>query len=430
MEYEFNNKEGNKVKVYLPEEEIDKDTLQQIHSLANNPVLDHIRFMPDTHKGTGCCVGLTSLVNEGIIPNLVGGDIGCGIVCYPLGDKIKEKKYEKIDKMIKQLIPMGKGKINHENRTQMEDWENLFIESNKDLDRLKQKYPDIEINYDLEWYNNFSKKIGSDQNYDLMALGSLGSGNHYIELNVDDSELAYITVHTGSRNLGQKVCAFHQKLTQDQSKVNVKEFHKLADKIPKKIKGEDRIQKEKEIWNELESNLTVPWLEKERMYDYLVDMIFTQNYASLNRKVIVRTICQGLGYEYDEEQIIETIHNYIDFKNMILRKGAISANVGELSIISLNMKEGILLVRGKGNEDWNYSSAHGCGRILNRSQSSKLNMKEFKKEMANVYSTSVVKETLDESPMAYRDVNLIKKCLEGNVEIITQLKPIINCKGI
>ena len=174
----------------------------------------------------------------------------------------------------------------------------------------------------------------------------------------------------------------------------------------------------------------IKYLQNDKMFEYLVDMIFTQNYASLNRKIIVREISEFLDVQYNHKNNIETIHNYIDFNNMIIRKGAVSANKDEICIISLNMKDGILICKGKGNEDWNYSSAHGCGRILNRSKCNKLNMKQFQNEMKDVYSTSVNKLTLDESPMAYKDVDLIKNCLTDNVDILQQLKPIINCKGL
>ena len=167
------------------------------------------------------------------------------------------------------------------------------------------------------------------------------------------------------------------------------------------------------------------------MVDYFVDMIVGQNLASLNRIIMIRNVVENLlGEEaFNLDDILETRHNYIDFNRFMLRKGSISAEDGEMCIISLNMRDGVLLCKGKGNPDWNYSSAHGCGRIMSRGNASRLSMKEFEKEMSNVYSTSVRKETLDEAPMAYRDVDLVKKCLRDSVEILKQLKPVINCKG-
>ena len=205
-EYVFHTKkDGKEVKVFLPEEEIDKESMQQIKSISENPILNHIRFMPDAHAGTGCCVGLTTLIDEGILPNLVGVDIGCGISCLPIDIVMKEKKLEKLDKMIKENIPMGKGKINIRNITEESDWEDLFRKSNVHLNNLKLKYPEIDFEYNWDWFISLIKRVGSNIDYDLRALGSLGSGNHYIEINKDDTNKSYVTVHTGSRNLGKCV---------------------------------------------------------------------------------------------------------------------------------------------------------------------------------------------------------------------------------
>jgi len=431
MEYKFNNSKGDVVKIFLPEEEIDKDTIKQIKAIVENPSLKHVRFMPDAHKGNGCCIGLTSIIDKGLIPNYVGGDIGCGISIYSLNVEINEKKYSKIEKMIKDLVPMGQGNINKLDKTREEDWVELYEKCNKQINNLYNLYPNYEkISYDNEWYSNFSKRVKTNIEYDIKSIGTLGSGNHYIEINVNSENKAYITVHSGSRNLGQKVCNYHQSILNSYCKFNWNEYNRLASKISKKIKGEERKVAEDKIFNEIDSKVTkVPYLENEKMFEYLVDMIFAQNYASLNRKIMLRDISEGLGHVFDEIKILETIHNYIDFDKMIIRKGAISADKDELCIISLNMRDGILICKGKGNKDWNYSSAHGCGRVLNRSDGSKLSLKEFQKEMEDVYSTSINKETLDESPMVYKDVKLIKECLDTSVEILEQLKPIINCKG-
>ena len=179
----------------------------------------------------------------------------------------------------------------------------------------------------------------------------------------------------------------------------------------------------------MKSQEHAPYLDDDEYYNYLLDMIFAQNYAYLNRVLMVQRIVLNMGHEFDIERLINTRHNYIDFDRFIMRKGAISAESDEICIISLIMRDGILLCRGKESPDWNYSSAHGCGRILIRTQASRLNLKEFQKQMRPVYSMSILSETLDESPMAYRDVNLIKNMIGDSVEIIEQLYPIINVKG-
>ena len=437
MNFSLKNKKGEESKIFLPKMELDTETMKQVRSLIDNPSLNHIRFMPDVHKGMGCCVGLTSIIKDSLVPNLVGGDIGCGISCYPLGKIIKEKSFERIERVIKNVIPMGKNNINSENVSEDNEWEELYTLCNYFYDKLI-KLPEFEaykhrnIYYDKHWFQDFIKRINSNLVNDINSLGSLGSGNHYIEININSENMAYITVHSGSRNLGQKVCNYHQKILNEQCKIDLNNFHKKCDKIPKKIKGEERRKLEDEIYKQFKDKVGVKWLEDEKMFDYLVDMIFTQHFASLNRKVMLRRICEFNDFDYDKDNIIETVHNYIDFNHneLYLRKGAVSAQEGELCIVSLNMRDGVLLCKGKGNPDWNYSSAHGSGRILNRGSASRLSMKQFKREMENVYSTSVNKLTLDESPMAYRDTELVKMCLEDSVDIIEQLKPIINCKGI
>ncbi len=424
-------------KIFLPKEEVDEETLKQINIMVDEPTTNHARFMPDCHKSSGCCVGFTNMIKKGVVPNYVGGDIGCGILSYNSGLKLREKNYPKIEKIIRDVVPMGENvhKIPIVNESIMDK---IYEISNKHLVNLRKLYDDIpeDFKYDSTYFNNLCNKIKCNKGHILKSLGTLGSGNHYFEINVDSDNNAYFTVHSGSRFLGQKVCYYHQDRLKNKTKFNFDLFDKKTKEIKKLIKNKkERKDAEDTLYKTMQSevNKDEPYLNEGEMKEYLIDMIFTQNYASFNRKIMIMEVINCLGHSEInpfEESILETIHNYIDFNRMILRKGAISAEENEVCIISLNMKDGILICRGKGNEDWNYSSAHGCGRILNRNDTKFLDLKKFKEDMKDVYSTCISKETLDESPMAYRDVNLIKKCLDGNVEIIEQLKPIINVKGI
>ena len=433
--------EINNSKIFLPKEEIDDETIKQIESISNEPTTNHARFMPDCHKSSGCCVGFTNMIKNGIVPNYVGGDIGCGILSFNSGIKLREKNYQKVEKLIREMVPMGE---NVHDKPIVEsdgnEMKSIFNKSNLHLIALQSIYPDItdtNFEYNNEYFDNLCKKIKCNKGHILKSLGTLGSGNHYFEINVDSQDNCYFTVHSGSRFLGQKVCYYHQDRLKDKKKLNFDLFDKKCKEIKKSIKDKkERKKKEDEIFKEMneevEKNKNEPYLNNEEMKEYLIDMIFTQNYASENRKIMIKQVINNLNYSYMnnfDDHLLETIHNYIDFNRMILRKGAISAEKNEICIISLNMRDGILICKGKGNEDWNYSSAHGCGRILNRNETKFLDLKTFEKEMENVYSTSVRKETLDESPMAYKDVNLIKKCLEGNIEVIEQFRPIINVKG-
>ena len=433
--YEFKH-DNEMVKVFLPKFELDKQTMKQIKGMMNNTVLSNIRIMPDCHCSVGCVVGLTAKIDNRIVPRYVGVDIGCGISLYPIEIKLKDKKIPKLEELIKLHVPMGDGKqgVNSEVQVRDDDWIWLIDQSNKELSVLKEKYKDTEYNFpeiiDKGYILNMIEKVGGNYKRDLHSLGSLGGGNHYFEVNTDDEDNIFFTVHSGSRNIGFKVCKYHQCKIDDYCKFNYDVYEKMVKKAKNKIKSKKEMKKvEDDIMNKLKTDLHPLYLEQEEMVDYLLDMIICQNIASLNRAIMIRNVVENLGYEFNLNSIIETKHNYIDFKRFVLRKGSISAEKGERCIISLNMRDGILLCEGLGNPDWNYSSAHGCGRLMSRRDASRLDMKKFTETMKNVYSTSVRKETLDESPMAYKDVDLIKECLEGSVKIVKQLRPVINCKG-
>ena len=402
-------------KVFLDRSNIDNDTYQLVEKMNKSPALNHIRVMPDCHSSSYCCVGMTSLIDDKVIPQIVGGDIGCGIIAYNLNKTIKDKQYKKIDDYIKKNIPMGEN--SHKKPVIEESYmEKIYDKCNIKFEFLKEKIKTMECFQDIpsnvtEWYQSFKfnknyySKLVSKLNVKtgstnfLRSMGTLGGGNHYIEFNEEQNGNCYVTIHSGSRYMGQAICNFHQN----------------------KITINQNYDKKRFLNN---------YLEKEDTIEYLIDMIFAQEFASHNRLVMLQIILSGLGIEYNEEKVIETIHNYIDFQRLILRKGAISAEKGENCIISLNMKDGILLCRGKGNKDWNYSSAHGCGRIMSRKDATKcFTLKEYKKCMEEVYSSCINKDTLDEIPLAYKDVNLIKDAIGDSVEIVKQLKPIINIKG-
>jgi len=390
-------------KIFLPEENLDNETKELIEKMTESPVLNNIRIMPDCHSSSYCCVGMTSIIKDKVIPQIVGGDIGCGIVCYNLNKIIKEKHYKKIDEYIKNNIPMG-DKSHKKAVIEKSYMEKIYEGCNKKLENLKERFPDYDyekISFDDNYYKKLTKKLNvktGSKNF-LNSLGTLGGGNHYIEFNKDDNDNCYLSIHSGSRYMGQAICNYHQD----------------------KIRNKESYDKKNFLNN---------YLEGDEMIDYLIDMIFAQEFASHNRYIMIQIILNELGIEFNKEDLIETIHNYIDFEKLILRKGAISAEEDKLCIISLNMRDGILICEGKGNEDWNYSSAHGCGRLMNRQDSRNIfNLKEYEKCMEEVYSSCINKETLDEIPLAYKDVDFIKKLIGDSVIIKKQLKPIINIKG-
>jgi len=387
--------------IFIPSNEIQDETKSLVSKLSKCDVFNHIRVMPDCHCAAFCCVGLTSVIKDKIVPQIVGGDIGCGISCYPLNKVIKEKQYKKIDEAIKSAIPMGEKihKISIANDVIMN---NIYNECNKKLVFLKNKfsdYPFRDFQYNENYYQTLISKLHSNTNSAIFirSLGTLGGGNHYVEFNKDTDGKCYVCVHSGSRAIGQAICGYHQL------------------KAKSNMKGKMLLEN---------------YLENEELVEYLIDMIYAQEFASKNREIMIQLICNIVGSDYIKESLIETIHNYIDFERLILRKGAIAAEAGKKCIISLNMRDGVLLCKGKGNEDWNYSSAHGCGRLMSRADARKsFNMTQFKTSMRDVYSSSVCKETLDEAPMAYKDAEKIKQYIGDSVDVIKQLVPIINIKG-
>ena len=389
--------------IHLPAGDIDEETYGLAKEMSKSPVFNNIRIMPDCHSSSYCCVGMTSLIHDKVIPQIVGGDIGCGISCINLNKVIKEKQYEKIDAKVKELIPMGER--NHRVPVVTDDiMDRIYDVCNCHLEKIKTMFPDYPFG-DFKFNNNYYKALikraksnVSSSNY-LKSMGTLGGGNHYIEFNREDNGNCFLTVHCGSRHMGQAICFYHQ----------------------------DKIKNNKEYDKK---NFLNNYLQNEELVEYLIDMVFAQEFASMNRAVIIRMICNELGCKFDIKTIIESVHNYIDFDRMILRKGAISAEEGELCIISLNMRDGILICRGKGNPEWNYSSAHGCGRIMSRRDArAAFTMRQYKDQMKDVFSSCICKETLDELPSAYKDPDFISSVIGDSVEILKQLRPIINIKG-
>lgn len=442
MEYKI--KEGNsEATIFMDRNLIDLETIKQIRKMIQHPSMEnaHVRVMPDCSRAYGCCIGLTSELTNKIVPRFVGGDIGCGISCHPIEKLLNGRTIEQIEKIIKDSVPMGSGRecifdipiVSEEELTKClnSSYDEAVLFCQEYLRKFKIDLFEKLPSYNKEWLKNLCKKIHSDYDYDLRCLGTLGAGNHYVEVNKGQNDMFYLTVHCGSRNLGSHVCAYHQAKIEDNNRIDYDEYEDKLKQFNRKIKDSKMrksfIDKTKE---DMKSKLHTEYLENDEAHEYYFDMIFSQKYAQLNRMLIIKKIFKELDVEFKEEKIIESIHNYIDFEKLILRKGAIVANKDQMCIVSLNMRDGILLCKGKGNQEWNYSSAHGSGRLASREATrQKYSMQQYKKSMEDVYSTTVCEETLEECPMAYKDTDIIKKALEPTVEIIEHLKPIINVKG-
>ena len=361
-----------------------------------------IRVMPDVHAGKGCTIGTTVTVTDKIVPAMVGVDIGCGMYTVRLG---------KIDVDLPAFdraahgIPCGR-----------EVWEGR-------LERFDLT--------DLRCYRSLKDSKRLER-----SLGTLGGGNHFIELDRADDGEVYMVIHSGSRNLGTQVAEFHQQIAIDLN-MGKDDYFQKRDEIIRTYKAEGRrgeIQATlKAMAKEWEaSQPTLPrdlcYLWGDYMADYLHDVDICQHFATRNREKMAELLLEATGL--CGLDAFHTIHNYVDLDGMILRKGAVSAKAGETLLVPINMRDGSLICRGKGNEDWNCSAPHGAGRLMSRNAAfERLTMEEYEAQMAGIYSTCVVQNTLDESPMAYKSLEEISENITPTAEIVCRIKPIYNFKA-
>ena len=398
---------------------IEEQAVKDINTFMSLPAFadSKVRIMPDVHAGKGCVIGFTATIKDKIIPNVVGVDIGCGMYCVPLG-KI-ELDLEKIDKVIREKVPHGQSAHNSS----------------------AEKFISVSLNRSeiligrLECYKELK-----NVNHLLYSMGTLGGGNHFIEIDVDDEGNKYLVIHTGSRNLGKQVCEIYQrKAIENCSRTGYyDEFLKELVRICKESGNTEIIPSVVKSVRTVEKMETIPddlcYVDGELMDDYLYDMGICQHWAMRNRETIATIIWENAiwdgKYPQDRPAGFHTMHNYLDIQNMIVRKGAISAQKDETVLIPMNMRDGSLLCIGKGNEDWNCSAPHGAGRLMSRSAAfERLTMAEYEREMQGIYSTCIVPDTLDESPMAYKSMDEIVENIEPTAEIICRIKPIYNFKA-
>ncbi|MDR1530709.1 MAG: RtcB family protein [Clostridiales bacterium] len=368
-----------------------------------------IRIMPDTHAGAGCTIGTTMTISDKVVPNLVGVDIGCGMETAVLRNSRVE--LEQLDKAVHRLIPSGFDIRETPHRLMEEiDLTRLRCARHVNLERAE------------------------------LSLGTLGGGNHFIELDRDQQGRLYFVVHSGSRHLGKQVAEYYQEAAAKELKNNSPaSLSAQAEKLIAALKREGReteiqaeLKKLREAASRAGEGRGVPrglaFAEGRLMEDYIHDMAITQRYAELNRLAIMREIVKEMKFKVDEQ--LTTVHNYIDMGSMILRKGAISARLGERVLIPINMRDGGLICIGKGNPDWNYSAPHGAGRLMSRSDArASITLTQYERAMQGIYSTTVNKNTIDESPFAYKPMEEIIANIGDTVEIEKIIKPLYNFKA-
>ena len=381
---------------------VEEEAIQQIQRMCDYEFVENsqIRIMPDVHAGKGCTIGTTMTIKDKVVPNIVGVDIGCGMYTVNLGKD--EIDFARLDEAA-HYVPSGQNVW--EGRQEKFDLTELrCYRSLKDTRRLER------------------------------SLGTLGGGNHFIEVDEAADGTKYLVIHSGSRNLGKQVAEYYQHLAIDLNKGKEKYF-KQREELIEKYKQAGRRKEIQAALKEIACDTkeaTMPedlcFLYGSYMEDYLYDIEICQRFARRNREKMAEVILTRTGMAGGEG--FHTIHNYIDTKEMILRKGAIAAHAGEKVLIPINMRDGSVLAVGKGNKDWNYSAPHGAGRLMSRKKAKEaLNLDEYKNEMKGVYTTSVNEGTIDEAPMAYKSLNDIIEVIEDAVDIVEVLKPIYNFKA-
>ena len=383
---------------------IEEEAIEQIRRMCDYPMTQgsRIRIMPDVHAGKGCTIGTTMTIIDKAVPNVVGVDIGCGMYTVNLGKT--EIDFEKLDEAC-HFIPSGRNV-----------WEGR--QERFDLTGLRC-YRDLKD----------AKRLAR-------SLGTLGGGNHFIEIDEAADGTKYLIIHSGSRNLGKQVAELYQKLAVNLDR-GYGEYFEKRDEIIRTYKEQGRRKEIQTALKELhyktyESQPTMPedlcYLSGKYLDDYLNDVDICQDFAKRSREMMAEIILKRTGMTGGEA--FHTIHNYIDTGEMILRKGAIAAHAGEKVLIPINMRDGSILAVGKGNPEWNYSAPHGAGRIMSRSKAkNELSMDEYRKEMAGVYTTSLNEHTLDEAPMAYKSLEDIIDVIRESVDVIDVMKPVYNYKA-
>ncbi len=400
--------QGKYTKALVTIDNVEAECISQIMGFLNHPLYEGCRIViqPDTHGGKGSVIGFTcTLSGKGVCSNVVGVDIACGINCWKTE---APEDLPALDKIIRKVIPLGVAQ--HKSAQFRMKTEYPWKEVSKDVwhfvsnynKKFGTDYKAPEVNY--EWYKSLSEKlVNKGQRLDDFldrvdgSGGTLGGGNHYVEVDIDKNGQYYLVIHSGSRNLGKRVAEYFQRLAESQEH-NVGYNKDLA-----YLKGQDAI-------------------------DYFVAMVFMKKFASINRRLMGELISKHTGLKISD--LIETTHNFIDDKDFVIRKGAIRSYKGERMIIPFNMRDGSWIVEGKSNEEWNNSAPHGAGRVMSRNQAKRtLKLEDFEEQMKGIYTTSVCRATLDEAPDTYKPAAIIQDAIKDTATIIHNLKPVYNLKS-
>lgn len=413
LDYKHKLENNYNLKVFT--NNVEYECLEQIELLLQQEMFKDckIRIMSDCHSGKGCVIGFTANLGDKVIPNIVGVDIGCGMYCINLGNININLQW--LDEGIRKEVPAGR-------------------EGFKETKIKFKKIQELICYRELKNHKEFERQIGT-----------LGSGNHFIELDEGSNKNKYLVIHSGSRNLGNQVATYYQKLA-IKLHSGYKNYFKEKEELIRTYKEQGRRQEIQEEIKKLNVKYSgkradmpndLCYLEGQYKDNYLHDMKICQEYAVLNRETMAKNIIEKVINPILKDKLnlnnleqFQTIHNYLNFEDNIIRKGAVSANKGEKLIIPINMRDGSLICVGKGNKDWNNSAPHGAGRIMSRSKAKELvDINEYKNSMDGIYTTSVSESTIDEAPMVYKPLREIEENIKDTVDIVERIKPIYNFKA-
>lgn len=433
---------GDYGKAIVYTDDIEQEAISQIVAMLNQPfsLNASVRIMPDVHAGSGCVIGYTAKLTDKVVPNLIGVDIGCGVTGWKLGKRsVVGEKFDKLDKIVREKVPSGK-EVNADiinDITLAEIFNSLGVKGMKYSDWKKE-------------VSAICKKVGVGEQRVWQSIGSLGGGNHFIEIDKDDNDELWLVIHSGSRNFGLKVAMYHQEEAERQTLTMPKAVYdknkgiieKRFEVSKKNGKGKQIAEAHKVYKTELESLNALAkvrkhkrdgleYLEGDFAKAYYKDMDVAQIYAQMSRRAMGKIILKKM-YKKNYYTPVESVHNYINFDDGIVRKGAISAHKDEEVLIPLNMAEGVVFGIGKGNDEWNQSAPHGAGRKMSRSKAkTTIALKDFQHKMkkAGVWSSCIGKSTIDEAPQAYKNADKVIEYLEETVNVVCRMKPVYNFKA-
>lgn len=434
-------------------DDIEPECRAQIYAFTNHPAFtEKIVMMPDTHAGAGVPIGFSMPMTERVIPNVIGVDIGCGMLSYEMDldfGQFSQDDWDKLDPQIRRDVPTGFN-IHRKELVTLQDNDKFWLEINQEAQSFIAAWNEkFGTNYkiptlDWHWLRTLARQANTSREQAGLSLGTLGGGNHFIEIGRSQETGKYwLTIHSGSRNFGLRVANFHQKRARQAILDRRQEFYEqkrkeiISDRSNKSYREELLEQAKTDAGlNENISIKNLEWLEGEQAVGYLLAMVFAQKFASLNRETMAEQIFKSLSHrrgvrrrDLISGRKIESVHNFIDFRDLTVRKGAIRSYEGEEMIIPFNMRDGLLICEGKSNPEWNNTAPHGAGRVMSRTKAKQtLKMEEFKEGMKNIHTNSVCAATIDESHMAYKDSQMIEEAIQPTCTVLEHVPPVFNLK--